>query len=131
EGDVFTPDSLARLRRIAEAVEALPGVVPESVLSLASPRAKAITADGDVVRVAPLVPEEIPSDPAALAALRAVAFAHPMYVGTIVAADARGAMVIADFRDEESAERITAGLEAIAARERAPGVEVWVGGQDR
>lgn len=129
EGDVFTPDSLARLRRIAEAVEALPGVVPESVLSLASPRAKAITADGDVVRVAPLVPEEIPSDPAALAALRAVAFAHPMYVGTIVAADARGAMVIADFRDEEPAERITAGLEAIAERERAPGVEIWVGGQ--
>jgi predicted RND superfamily exporter protein len=129
EGDVFTPDALARLRRIGEAVEALPGVVPDSVLSLASPRTKAISADGDLVRVEPLVPDEIPSDPAALAALRERALAHPMYVGTIVAADARGAMVMADFTDRESAERITAGLEAIAAAERAPGVELWVGGQ--
>jgi len=129
EGDVFTPDALARIRRIAEAVEGLPGVVPGSVLSLASPSAKGITADGDLVRVAPLVPEDIPSDPAALRALRERALAHPMYVGTIVAADARGAMVLADFTDHESAERITEGLEAIAARERAPGVEVWVGGQ--
>jgi len=129
EGDVFTPDALARLRRIAEAMEALPGVVPDSVLSLASPRAKAISADGDLVRVEPLVPERIPTDPAALAALRERALAHPMYVGTIVAADARGAMVMADFTDHESAERITEGLEAIAAAERAPGVELWVGGQ--
>lgn len=129
EGDVFTPETLARLRRIADAVEALPGVVPDSVLSLASRRAKAITADGDLVRVEPLVPDEIPHDPAALAALRERVLSHPMYVGTIVAADARGAMVLADFTDHESAERITEGLEAIAARERAPGVEIWVGGQ--
>jgi hypothetical protein len=129
EGDVFTPDSLARLRRIAEAVEALPGVVPESVLSLASPRAKAITADGELVRVEPLVPDRIPTDPAALAVLRARALSHPMYVGTIVAADARGAMVLADFTDHESAESITDGLEAIAASERVPGVSIWVGGQ--
>lgn len=129
EGDVFTPDALARVRRITEAVEALPDVVPDSVLSLTSPRAKGIVAEGDLVRVEQLVPEEVPGDPAALAALRARALAHPMYVGTIVAADARGAMVLADFTDHGSPGRITEALEAIAARERAPGVEVWVGGQ--
>jgi len=129
EGDVFTPDVLARVRRITEAVEALPGVVPDSVLSLASPRAKAVSGDGEELRVEALVPDEIPGDPAALAALRERALSHPMYVGTIVAADGRGAMVLADFSDHEPAERITEGLEAIAARERAPGVEVWVGGQ--
>lgn len=129
EGDVFTPDALARVQRISEAVAELPGLVPDSVLSLTAPRAKGITADGDLVRVEPLVPEEIPTDPAALAALRERALAHPMYVGTLVAADGRGAMVLADFTDDEPAERITEGLEAIAARERAPGVAVWVGGQ--
>lgn len=129
EGDVFTPDVLARVRRVTEAVEALPDTVPESVLSLTSPRAKVIYADGDLVRVEPLVPEPIPGDAAALAAVRERALSHPMYVGTIVAADARGAMVLADFRDHGSPGRISAALEAIAARERAPGVEVWVGGQ--
>src|SRR5690606_25808940 len=97
EGDVFTPETLARLRRITEAVERLPGVVPDSVLSLASPRAKAVVSDGDLLEVSPLVPDPIPEDAEALAALRERALAHPMYVGTIVAADARGAMVLADF----------------------------------
>jgi hydrophobe/amphiphile efflux-3 (HAE3) family protein len=129
EGDVFTPDTLARLRRITDAVEALPGVVPDSVLSLTAPRAKAVVSDGDLLEVSPLVPDPIPQDAEALAALRERALAHPMYVGTILAADARGAMVLADFDDTVASERITAALEAIAARERAPGVEIWVGGQ--
>ncbi len=128
-GDVFTPDALARIRRLTEAVEALPGVVPGSVLSLTAPRAKAITAEGDWLRVEPLVPDEIPTDPEALAVLRARAFSHPMYVGTIVASDARGALVLADFGDDVSVAQVTEGLEAIAARERVPGVELWVGGQ--
>src|SRR5690606_31428771 len=79
EGDVFTPESLARLRRITEAVEALPGVVPDSVLSLTSPRAKVVFSDDDLLQVAPLVPDPIPDDAEALAALRALALAHPMY----------------------------------------------------
>lgn len=128
-GDVFTPDALARIRRITEAVESLPGVVAGSVLSLTAQRAKAITADGDLLRVEPLVPDEIPRDPAALASLRERVFSHPMYVGTIIAADARGAMVLADFRGDASVSRVTEGLEAIAAAERVPGVELWVGGQ--
>lgn len=128
-GDVFTTDTLARIRRITDAVEALPGVVPGSVLSLTARGAKAITADGDQVLVEPLVPEEIPQDPAALQALRERVFSHRMYVGTLVAADASGAMILADFGDDVSVREVTANLEAIAAAERTPGVELWVGGQ--
>lgn len=128
-GDVFTADTLASIRRITEAVEALPGVVPGSVLSLTARGAKAITADGDQVLVEPLVPEEIPNDPAALQALRERVFSHRMYVGTLVAADASGAMILADFGDDVSVREVTANLEAIAAAERTPDVELWVGGQ--
>ncbi len=128
-GDVFTADTLARIRRITDAVEALPGVVPGSVLSLTARGAKAIMADGDQVLVAPLVPEEIPHDPDALQALRERVFSHRMYVGTLVAADASGAMILADFGDDVSVREVTANLEAIAAAERTPGVELWVGGQ--
>jgi hypothetical protein len=128
-GDVFTPATLARIRRLTDGVAALPGVVPSSVLSLTSPRAKAITGDADGVHVEPLVPFAIPSAPEALRALRERAFSFPMYVGTIVTPDARGAMVLADFRDEVSSERITEGLEGLAARERDADTEILVGGQ--
>ena len=129
EGDVFTPATLRRIQRLTDAVAKLPGVVPTSVLSLASPRVKAITAEADSVRVEPLLGAEVPEDPAALAALRERVFSYPMYVGTLVSPDARGAMVLADFRDDAPAERITESLEALAARERDAGTEIFVGGQ--
>ena len=129
EGDVFTPATLRRIQRLTEAVSRLPGVEPTSVLSLASPRVKSIAAEGDSVRVEPLLPAEVPEDPAALRALRERVFSYPMYVGTLVSPDARGAMVLADFRDDASAERITDALEALAARERDADTEIFIGGQ--
>jgi len=129
EGDVFTPATLRRIQRLTEAVARLPGVVPNSVLSLASPRVKSIASEGDSVRVEALLPAEVPEDPAALRALRERVFSYPMYVGTIVTPDARGAMVLADFRDDSSSERITEALEALAARERDADTEILVGGQ--
>ena len=129
EGDVFTPATLRRIQRLTDAVERLPGVVPSSVLSLASPRVKSIASDGDSVHVDPLLPADVPEDPAALRALRERVFSYPMYVGTIVTADARGAMVLADFSDDVSSERITGALEALAAGERDANTDILVGGQ--
>ena len=129
EGDVFTPGTLARIRRLTDGVARLPGVVPSSVLSLTSPNAKAVSGDADAVRVEALVGPTLPDTPEALRALRERTFSFPMYVGTIVTPDARGAMILADFRDEISSERITEGLEALAARERDADTEILVGGQ--
>jgi len=80
-GDVFRSDVLQRIRRLTEAVQQLPGVIPSRVMSIASPRVKALTASSDGVRVAPLL-EEIPEDPAQVRALRERVFSYPMYIGT-------------------------------------------------
>jgi hydrophobe/amphiphile efflux-3 (HAE3) family protein len=129
EGDVFAPAPLAKIRRLTEAVERLPGVVSTSVLSLTSPRAKSILGEDDTVVVEPLVGDRIPEEPAALRDLRARVFSHPMYVGTLVSADARGALILADFDGRHSSERVTEALEAAAARERDDATEIWIGGQ--
>jgi len=52
-----------------------------------------------------------------------------MYVGTIVTPEGRGALLLADFSNVASVRVTTDALEALAARERAPGIEIYVGGQ--
>jgi hypothetical protein len=128
EGTVFAPETLARIERLTAAVEALPGVEPASVLSLAAPRAKALLPEADGVRVAPIL-DGIPRDPAALAALRETVFSHPMWIGHLVSPDARGALVLADFSEAVSPEDTTRALEALARQESGDGVSILVGGQ--
>ena len=125
QGDVFTPETLARIARLTSAVEELPGVVPDSVLSLASPLARQVSSGPDGVQIGPLM-DGVPADPKAL---RAAVFAQPAYVGLLVTQDGRGAMIQADFAERERPERVTRALEALAAAERGDGTEVLVGGQ--
>ena len=125
-GDVFTPDTLARIARLTDAIEALPGVEPDSVLSLASPLAREVASGPDGVRIGPLMQDGVPTD---LAALRAAVFSQPAYVGLLVTGDGRGAMLQADFAERERPEKITRALEALAESEREAGTEVLVGGQ--
>ena len=127
EGDVFTPEMLARIERLTNAIEALPGVESASVLSLTARRAKAITPGSDGLRVAPLV-DGPPRDAAALAALRETVLSIPMYVGHIVTRDGRGALILADFSDDVAPDATTRALEALAASERSDGVSILVGG---
>jgi hypothetical protein len=121
QGDVFTPGTLARIARLTSAVEALPGVEPDSVLSLASPLAREVSSGPDGVRIGPLM-DGVPADPQAL---RAAVFAQPAYVGLLVTKDGRGAMIQADFGETERPERVTRALDALAAAERAQAPRCW------
>jgi len=127
-GDIFEPATLARIKRMTEAVEHLPGVVPSSVLSIAAERAKVLLPGPDGLQIVPLL-QKIPEDPAGLRELRERVFSYPMYVGNLVTKDATGATILADFGEKTSVEDATAALEAIAARERDAETEIYVGGQ--
>jgi uncharacterized protein len=128
EGDIFNPDTLRRIQRLTEGVAKIPGVIPSTILSLAAKNAKAISATGDDVRVEPLM-TTIPPDTRGLAELRKTVFSYPMYMGSLVTRDGRGAMVLADFTSVASSEKITAALEDLAAQERDDRTDVYVGGQ--
>lgn len=127
-GDIFNPATLARIQRMTEAVQRLPGVVPSSVLSLASERTKVLLPGPDGLEIVPLL-ERIPEDAAGLRELRERTFSYPMYVGNLVTPDATGATILADFGEKVSVKDATAALEAIAARERDAETEIYVGGQ--
>ena len=60
QGTIYTPEILAKVKRVTEALEQLPGVKPGSVLSLMSPRVKDVHSTDDSLEITPLaakVPE--------------------------------------------------------------------------
>ena len=111
--DVFTAGSLGALRRISDRLRRLPGV--RGVESLVTTTAYGWDRAAGLLRVEPFI-EEIPDDPAALAALRARALADRLYRRTLVSRDGRTAALNVSFRPMSDREFVDAGLDdAIAA----------------
>jgi predicted RND superfamily exporter protein len=128
--DVFTADNLSRLRRLSEAIERLPGVRRvQSIVDVTSFRWDPAE---QWIEVRPLV-EDIPSDPAELAALRSRALASPLYRRSLVSADGRAAALNVSFRKMSDRDFIARGLDGRIATllqgEAAPGVRFSVAGR--
>ena len=87
--DLYSRDSLERLRTFARRAAAVPGV-REAVSFTELPD---VSAAGARTEVADLVPRPIPDDPRALAETRARVLAHPLVAGHLAAADGRAALV--------------------------------------
>ena len=56
-GTIYTPATLAKIKRVTEALEKIPGVKPGSVLSLMSPRIKDVHSTDDALEITPLAPK--------------------------------------------------------------------------
>lgn len=125
-GDIFTPQILAKVYRITEAILGLPKVIDASVFSIAN--AKAIVADGDgAVDIHPLM-EGADLDAEAVARIRAEVREDRFFRGNLVSEDESAAVIVADFEegigDEELAERIG----VIVDRERDASVRIALAG---
>jgi predicted RND superfamily exporter protein len=96
DGQVFTPAFLRKIAAINARVEKIPGVNPSLVQSIAAPHVKDIRGTTDGIEVTPVM-ETPPTDAAGADEVRKRVFANEMYVGTLVAADARAAGIQASF----------------------------------
>ena len=130
EDDVFRREHLLRLRRLTDAIAQLPEV--RRVQSLVDVVAFRWVPEEDWIDVGSFI-EEIPEDPAALAALRREALAHPLYRRTLISADGRTAAVNVSFQKMTDREfidsRLDARIAALLAAEAAPGVRFHVAGR--
>jgi len=128
--DVFTHADLTTLRTIGERVRRLPGV--RSTESLALTTTYRYRAEDDLVEVDRFV-DEIPTDPAALAALRRRALDDPILPKTLVSRDARTAAVNVAFRPMTDgtfvARRLDERIRAVLDDERGPGRRFFVTGR--
>ncbi len=130
EDDVFRPEHLARLRRVTDAIARLPEV--RRVQSLTDVVSFRWVPEEEWIDVGRFM-EEIPGDPAALAALRSRALQHPLYRRSLVSADGRTAAVNVTFQKLTDREFIDSGLDAriraILEEETAHGVRFHLAGR--
>ncbi|HEX7500571.1 MAG TPA: MMPL family transporter [Polyangia bacterium] len=130
EGTVYTPKILAKVKRITEALEVLPGVKKGTVLSLMSSRTKDIHSTEDALEITPLA-AKVPETEAEIATFRARVKANSLLTSLFVSDDGRATAVFVDFDDFEKAggsKGLFLKLDAIAAAEREPGLEILPAG---
>jgi predicted RND superfamily exporter protein len=129
-GTIYTPQILAKVKRVTDAVAQLPGAKPGSALSLMSPRVKDVHTADDTLDITPLA-EKVPQTPAELAAFRKKVKDNDFLTSLFVSADGRATQVLIDFDDfakAGGAKDLYNRLEAIVAPEREPDLEILPAG---
>lgn len=129
-GDIYTPETLAKIQRIQRSVERLPQAVRHNVLSLAAGKVKAIsgTPDGIVAREMMM---RVPRNSSEIAVLKAAIATQPTYINALVSADGRMAAVVADFkigRENPNYLSLYESVRQIAERERDNQTDIFYGG---
>jgi predicted RND superfamily exporter protein len=96
QGTIYEPAGIEKIDRITQAVDAIPGVNHDQVISLTSRKVKSIMLRGSEVHVENLVPRTLPSTPQEWARFRdAVAAAGA--VGTLASFDGTASLIRAGF----------------------------------
>jgi uncharacterized protein len=130
QGTIYTPTILAKVQRMTDGLEKLPGVRAGSVLSLMSPRVKDVHSSADALEITPLA-HGVPRSDAEMAAFRERVKANSFLTSLLVSDDGRATALMVDFADFEKAggsKHLYDRLEAIVAPERAPDLEIRAAG---
>lgn len=100
EQGIFNPETLTRIKRITDKVMTLPGVIANRPIDVASlSTATVFTGDEESIGSIPLMPE-VPQDPAAIEQLRSMVYTNAdLFVGNIVSADGKAAMIRARLKE--------------------------------
>ncbi len=124
--DVFDAEGLRLLARLTARIRDVEGV--RTVTSLAS--APDIRSHDGRIEIAPLF-DEVPDDPASLAAIRRAALGNPVFRGNLVSADGRTALIQIEFREFSDREFVQRAIDqeiARLVRVEAGDAEVWITG---
>ena len=128
QGDVFTPAMLGKIQRITDRLRASPSVIEPSLFSLAAPYVRTVQSDPDgTMRVEPLMGASPPTA-AAAARVRARVESDPLFRESLVSADQRAAVIVADFDDRMKDVDLAAFVEQSVAPERDDTVTIALAG---
>ena len=99
--DIFTYDTLAKIKKVTEQVDLITGVNHYQVASIAHPKIRRIrTTAGGLIKSEPVLPKDIPKDAEGLKKLREESFNNDIVYGTYVSADGKAALILAGFDEE-------------------------------
>lgn len=130
-GAVFTPRTLDLVQWLTDRIARVPGIDPDRVMSLATENHIVGTADGMLVEAFWDTPPATTED--ARQVWQAVE-SFPLYLGTLVARDGSGTLIVAELLDDHDAKRIYFDLRALTAEAEhigltKDGVKLHVAGQ--
>jgi uncharacterized protein len=99
--DIFTYDTLNKIKHLTEEVDLIQGVNHYQVASIAHPKIRRIrTTAGGLIKSEAVLPKDIPTDAEALKQLREESFNNDIVYGTYVSADGTAALILAGFDEE-------------------------------
>src|SRR3569832_1526728 len=103
EHGVFNPDTLARIARITEKVAALPGVVANRTIDVASLSTATVFVGNDTSIGTEVVMPKVPTTEAEVARVKETVYAHKdLIVGNLVSADGAAAMLRARLKEGQA-----------------------------
>ena len=101
DGDIFNPTTLKKIQQLNTAMDALPGVNHEELLSLGSFRVNYVEAQSGALISKPYMFPDVPTTPEGIEALRNKVKVHKDALRQLVSSDFKGALVTASFNDAE------------------------------
>jgi uncharacterized protein len=110
-GGIFSPETIALIRNLTQAIQKLPHVGPGDVLSLATESGVYYDTNGEPGFDKLL--RNMPADAAGCEALKRDVLSYKLYRGTLVAADGSAACIVIRLRDERYADSIYQALRAL------------------
>ena len=130
--DLFTYETLQKVKMLTEEVDLIQGVNHYQVASIAHPKIRRIrTTAGGLIKSEPVLPENLPTEAAALKKLREESFNNDIVYGKYISTDGKAALILAGF-DEERLDynKIHTRLQELKAEVEADGkTNLYVAGE--
>jgi predicted RND superfamily exporter protein len=100
-GDIFTYETLNKIKHLTEEIDLIQGVNHYQVASIAHPKIRRIrTTAGGLIKSEPVLPKDIPTEADDLKRLREESFNNDIVYGTYISADGTAALILAGFDEE-------------------------------
>ena len=125
EESIFTPETLAKLQRIAEGIVDIEGVIADDVMSLAT--TDNVTADGGLLTV-DLIMEEAPQTQEDVTALREQIYGNPLFVEQLVSKDGKGVAIYIPIEQKDMSYRISKEIEVLVETELSKEQQYYLAG---
>jgi len=107
DGDIFTTERLTKIQKMTEELEMWEEVYRPLTVSIGSRSTKVIrTKKKGEISIEPMMWPDVPRTPEAMEQLKVDLFSNPAYSGSLVSHDGSAALVITEFRENISYEKV-------------------------
>lgn len=129
-GDIFNFETLAKIRKITDDIQFVPGVDRYKVISIGAKKIKETKATSWGMEKTPFLWPEVPKTPEAIAALRRSCMSDDAVFGVLVSIDGKAALIMADVYEKGvNYQAVYSEIRKIVDREADANTTIHVSGE--